>query len=673
MSDNNPHHPGVRSLLAKFEGQSPITSPPSRGRSPAASDTSGTARQLSRVRASFVNVEGALQSNPASPLRKTSGRSDSPGIFGPKINSVNVESSRQNMASPTPASHLEHTENPNLAQIMAEGRPETLQTKRQPNITAQEPPAHSETAPQSPDAPKTGSASAKSRSTTSETPSQKSNASIKRKPSSVGSTTANKPSTTATSTGGQRSQNNTSKPSAREVAKERSNSLAHKPSRVSLNPKTTARPTRGSTPVETSKPSTATSRSTRQSTAPTQAPTNPASTGASTRTTNTLTRKPSTLKSAVGAQPPATTSTGVRRQSSRPSLPSQPANERPSSRTSDVHTTKPVNEGFLARMMRPTASSANKSHEKTDVKPVPKTTAASKAPRHSIGGRVHERAAPHSKHKTTTLRPQSERSQAANKAPVREHPLPQKKQESEKENLVEPTPVSSKEPVTVEKTEAAAVEQPEAIAKPVEEVAAPIQAAKPIEATSTFEPVDKSAEVSKPVVEAPSEPIEPEGKVETEAEVEASIEVQPVAEAEAPTEAEVEAPVEAIESIPEVVEEEQAVETTATPEVADASPAQAGETVEEPKASGPTPAEVEGAEQKTVIPEPGLNQWLAAPSGPKFEAPEKEETVPAKYTTIPETSAEPEKSAEVKPTEVKPATEAESSNVALDITTLALN
>ncbi|KAJ5294345.1 hypothetical protein PENANT_c006G04112 [Penicillium antarcticum] len=666
MSDSNPHHPGVRSLLAKFEGQSPITSPPSRGRSPAASDTSGTARQLSRVRASFVNVEGAIQSNPASPLRKTSGRSDSPGIFGPKINSEDVQSGRQNMASPTPASPVEHTQNATLAQIMAEGRPEPLQSKPQLDSTTQEPAAHSETTPPSQDAPKAGTASAKSKSTSSETHSQDTDASTKRKPSTVRST-ANKPSTTPTSTGGQRSQAPTSKPSAREVAKERSNSLAHKPSRVSLNPMTTTRPIRGATPLESPKPSITMNKSTRQSTTM-QPPPKPATAGASTRTANTLTRKPSTLRSAAGAQQQATPSTGVRRQSSRASLPAQPANERPSSRTSDVHSNKPVNEGFLARMMRPTASSANKSHEKTDAKPAPKTTSAPKAPRQSIGGRVPERTASQSKPKATTLRPQSEKSQAANKATVRDHPIPQKKQESEKENIVEPTPASPKKPVTVEKAQLAVVEQPEAIAKPVEEVVVSVQTEKPAEkAASTIEPTEKSAEVSEPAVEALAEPIDSGVKVETNTEVEAPVRVQPVAEAEIPVKAEVEAPVETIEPIPEAVEEEQTVETTTTPEVADATPAQVDETIEEPKASAPIGVEATG--QMTVFPGPELDQEPES----KVEVPEKDETVSAKDTIVPETSDPEAKSADVKRTETKPATEAESSNVALDITTLALN
>jgi hypothetical protein len=323
-------------------------------------------------------------------------------------------------------------------------------------------------------------------------------------------------------------------------------------------------------------------------------------------------------------------------------------------------------------MMRPTASSANKFHEKTDTKPVSKTTSASKAPRQSIGGRVPERAASQSKPKTT-LRPQSEKSQAANKAPVRDHQPPQKKQESEKENIVEPTPTSPKEPVTVEKTYVAAVEQPQAVAKPAEEVSAPIQTGKLIEeATSTIEPLKKSAEVSESVIEAPLEPIKSEGKDETEAEVEVPVELQPVAEAEAAIQAEVEASAGTIEPIPETGEEEKSVETSATPGVADTTPAQADETVDEPKTSAP--AEVEVAEQQNVASEPEFE----APSDSKVEVSEKDETIPAKDITIPETSAEPEeqvaeKTAEEKPTEVRPATEAESSNVALDITTLALN
>ncbi|KAK4863490.1 hypothetical protein LT330_002268 [Penicillium expansum] len=661
MSDNNPHHPGVRSLLAKFEGQSPIASPPPRGRSPTASDSSGTIRQLSKVRASFITVDGVIQSNPSSPLRKTSGRSDSPGMFGPKINSGDAESGRQGMISPTPLSRMDHTQNATLGQIIAEGRPkETNGTKTERNHPAKEEPAAStdseirsrNTPPKQTEVP----AATDSKSTSSDSHSQKSDSSVvaKKKPSSVGSA-RHAPSkaipTTTASTGAKPATHNTSsKPTAREVAKERANSLAHKPSRVSLNPKTTARPTRGPAPVQDTSKSHAAGASSkpgmksppRPARVPgsintsTHAPAaKPGSTGApSTRTTttaSTLTRKPSSLKSATGAQSRATTpSTSIRRQSSRPSLPAQAAHDT---------STKPVNEGFLARMMRPTASSANKSHpqEKPEVKPVTRTSSISKAPRPSIG-KVPDRGVHQVKPKSTALRPQSQKSQPLNKEHVPQkdgHKPSQMKQESEKENIVEPITASSKETATVEPAPVADVEQPEAATKPVEETASPAQNEEPTPevAIASAEPTEKSIEVSEPIVEetvteSSSDPVPVEDATELSAEPVDSNKVQASAEAE------VDAPAEAlIEPIAEDAEEEKAAETTTA-------------TLETPEST-----EVQ------------------------VEVPEKEDDAPVKEVIVPETLAEvaEENPAEAKSTDAQPATEAESSNIAIDIASLALN
>lgn len=677
MSDNNPHHPGVRSLLAKFEGQSPIASPPPRGRSPTASDSSGTVRQLSKVRASFITVDGVVQSNPSSPLRKTSGRSDSPGMFGPKINSGDAESGRQSTISPTPLSRLDHTQNATLGQIIAAGRPE--EAKSEKNQTSKEEVAtRSETQSRSRNTPPKQteeSTSIDSKSTSSDTPSQKSDSSvvIKKKPSSVGSArnAASKSApTTAASTGTNSAAHNTSsKPTAREVAKERANSLVHKPSRVSLNPKTTARPTRGSaTAQDTSKTHAAAVSSKpgmKSPPRPTRVPGSvttsthaPAaklgSTGApSTRTTSsapTLTRKPSSLKSATGAQSRATTpSTSIRRQSSRPSLPAHAANDT---------SAKPVNEGFLARMMRPTASSANKSHpqEKTDAKPVTKAATVSKAPRPSIG-RVPDRGVHQAKPKSTALRPQSQKSQPLNKQPAPQkdgHKSSQKTQEGEKENVAEPT--------SVEPTPVAAVELPEAASKPVEDSASPAQVeSTPEVAIASVEPTEKVIEVPGPIIEetvteSSSNPVLVEDATEVPAEPTDSNEAQ----------AKVDAPVDSlIEPIAEDAEEEKAAETTATEE-----------TAAEPVAITTADDQVKVDEKEEIlIPEPEV---LETPQSTEAQdvASEKEDAVPVKEVIVSETLAEnptEAKSIEEPTPDAQAATEAESSNVAIDIASLALN
>ena len=106
--------------------------------------------------------------------------------------------------------------------------------------------------------------------------------------------------------------------------------------------------------------------------------------------TTGLGRKPSTLKRDTKPStsrvtgPPAST---LHKKPSRPSLPLQNGHERPKSRVSNVGSKAP-DEGFLARMMRPTASSARKTHEKIEPKTPPKKTAAvkPKIKRDSIGG-----------------------------------------------------------------------------------------------------------------------------------------------------------------------------------------------------------------------------------------------------------------------------------------------
>ena len=105
--------------------------------------------------------------------------------------------------------------------------------------------------------------------------------------------------------------------------------------------------------------------------------------------TSSLGRKPSTLKR--DTKPPTSRMPGpsastVQKKPSRPSLQLQNGHERPKSRVSNAGSKAP-DEGFLARMMRPTASSASKTHEKVEPKTPPKKTAAAKPKikRESIG------------------------------------------------------------------------------------------------------------------------------------------------------------------------------------------------------------------------------------------------------------------------------------------------
>lgn len=562
MSDNNAH-PGVRSLLAKFENsQSPITSPPSRGRSPVGSDTPGSTRPLSKVRASFVIVDGAIQSSPGSPLRKTSGRSDSPGIFGPKINAEEVESRRQNnVVSPTPGGH-EKAHTSILDRVMGEGEPQKIATVTKERTISgnQETPALAEGGAAMEALPATKEKLASNAPTTADVEASSENAkgllkTVTKRPSNVHTakhaTTKPTPNTTASTSSRTANNNGSAKPtSAREVAKERANALAHKPSRPSLNPatKTTTRTTRGATPsADVHKTSTGNNKP--RSKSPTRPVRLPGSMTAQTQSSNakhgstgpatgrtekpaaTLTRKPSTLKSAAAPAGP------VRRQPSRPSLPAQSGPERPSSRVSDTGT-RPVNESFLARMMRPTASSASKTNEKTETKAHVKPT-ASKAPRPSMG-RAVERGVTHTKAKPAALKPKNEKSQPISKeAPSKkaEVEIPHKNDESEKENIEEVGTRIPEEPSFTE-AEDVIVEEPEpevpsetavedVTEKPIEQPiteaepeASPEPSEKPTEPTATEATVEDSEE---PVATNAPETSAQEGSTSEDVEVSAEV------------------------------------------------------------------------------------------------------------------------------------------------------
>lgn len=110
------------------------------------------------------------------------------------------------------------------------------------------------------------------------------------------------------------------------------------------------------------------------------------SSGHAAATNTTIERKPSTLKKPAAASrgpPPTGIASRYPKSGCRPSLPaaSQPA-DRPKSRASTV-ASKPPDEGFLARMMRPTTSSASKAHDKLEPKSPPRKVPSAKPKRKS--------------------------------------------------------------------------------------------------------------------------------------------------------------------------------------------------------------------------------------------------------------------------------------------------
>jgi hypothetical protein len=116
--------------------------------------------------------------------------------------------------------------------------------------------------------------------------------------------------------------------------------------------------------------------------------TKPRSPSRASTTSTVLNRKPSALKKDTttthtrGA--PSAPTPGLKKKVSRPSLPVGAHTDRPKSRTSTVGSKAP-DDGFLARMMRPTASSASKMHEKMEPKSPPRKAAPAKPKRSSDG------------------------------------------------------------------------------------------------------------------------------------------------------------------------------------------------------------------------------------------------------------------------------------------------
>ncbi|GAQ03402.1 hypothetical protein ALT_0723 [Aspergillus lentulus] len=418
MSDKGAH-PGVRSLLAKFENnnQNSTASPPPRGRSPIGSDHTGSSRPLSKVRASFISVDRTSQGSPVSGLRSPNSPIDgaAPPSRERSLNSEDFEAvlkSSASSSSPTNGSNA--AEKPPVDQLPKNSSTEPLikaQTLNQPS------PGDLSQTEKTASAPHTATETSPAKSA------QKPTKAATKRPSNVHigktSSATKSPSTTAPrSTANPRTPTSPAKPSTERTSRPAHSTKAtatkddhaaatrtatHKPSRTSLNTtvKTATRPVRASIPArDSTKPATTDDRNTRPKSPARSSRIPPSKTTSSLSSTAkggagpSLTRKPSTLKSAVNAnQSRATTpsAASVRKQASRPSLPAHSGTDRPHSRVSNA-SAKPVDDSFLARMMRPTASSASKVHDKVEVKSPPRTSKPARAPR-TVASKTDLRAA----------------------------------------------------------------------------------------------------------------------------------------------------------------------------------------------------------------------------------------------------------------------------------------
>ncbi|KAF7589291.1 hypothetical protein BBP40_004511 [Aspergillus hancockii] len=413
---NTGAHPGVRSLLARFENNNTSnsnpnnTSPPSRGRSPVGSEHSDS-RPLSKVRASFVAVNGATQSSPVAGLRSASSHSDSPIAPPSRVRSFNSDDLNAPLKSPlssSPTSNGLGYEQP-ANEIKLGETVEPAFPQATPLVKVAESQAKEATLSHNPEPEPTRTAPT--------APSSKKTKAVTKRPSTIQVdkiTSANKPATKTTSSTAlkspahPRTPTSPAKPNNARASRAArspkptttrasSKPPTTKPSRTTLNTetKTVSRPVRSSMPAREVSKSTASSAARTGKPEP-KPPTKPARLpasattptlssvskgGATSATASNLSRKPSTLKNATSGTHRTTTPTAssVRKQTSQPSLQRQPAHERPHSRVSNI-SSKAVDEGFLARMMRPTASSANKAHEKVDVKSPPRPSRTTRAP-----------------------------------------------------------------------------------------------------------------------------------------------------------------------------------------------------------------------------------------------------------------------------------------------------
>ena len=422
---------GVRNLRAMFENKGDLsTSPPSRGRSPSGSINSGSSRQVSKVRASFVAVERPSDITSGQPwgLRKASDVSSMAEVR--ENEGLAQTSTIDNEKSPTSPHTSKHSIDGGLGSILKgssfDGTPQKTKVAPKPSGPANK--QHDSTtssgvgprasnmikkmqaSKDKPQPPPTSSAVAKSDAKPVKNPHPK--PTVKPTPSSPRSPRLEKSSPKSPSSpamakslirGGpakirgvmdsakrasedrEALRKEAPKPASKkepEIKPKTEKKLEVKP--VS-NTETKPQPKANGVRKEPVSATTAKSAGPRSPTKPTKLPS-----GATAMTTAAAAKHDShahvqqpAKRSAPRASLPATqsraiggtTASGLHR-SSRASL-APNGTDRPKSR---VSTGKPE-EGFLARMMRPTQSSSQKTHDKAQPESPPRSkAAAAKAP-----------------------------------------------------------------------------------------------------------------------------------------------------------------------------------------------------------------------------------------------------------------------------------------------------
>lgn len=395
---------GVRSLLAKFENTNNNNSPPdvspSRGRPSADSQDNATNRPLSKVRASFVSVERNGQSSPTpGALRRTESYSTdvdsnqrsatvsptgqletaSASPFSPSPNKIRtalaafqgdrVESVTAKLASLAVKDNVQPPMVTEKLETKSEAKPEAKHESLQPAIV--EKPSNKPTsAASTKQAAKTIKKSASTMSIAKES-------SANKNPTRSATTKERKPASTPTrsATTTTRSAAHSDKPAGNRTTAVRSSAPTARTERSST-------PSHDATKKPTVQPSPKTNPSSRSPTRPVRLPASLVTpTAASAARTGTLARSQShvNLRSSPKAEPAKTLSrkpSTLRPDTSR--LANHTIPDRPRSRMSTTSSRAPGEESFLARMMRPTASSASKMHDKAEPRSPPRLAKAVK-------------------------------------------------------------------------------------------------------------------------------------------------------------------------------------------------------------------------------------------------------------------------------------------------------
>ncbi|MCJ1332696.1 hypothetical protein MMC10_009390 [Thelotrema lepadinum] len=421
---------GVRNMRALFEAKNEQQSPPSRGRSPAASSESvrsTSSRPISKVRASFVTVEKSGSFGPMLGLRKTSDAVDPASSTG-KIEGEGVESQSQNteQTSGSAATPVKMQEN------LKEHKPEEVQLAngKQSEAAAVKAPAESvqvdgskDDKTQIPDQPKPekSKAGTKASSGLQTTTSKVLGSSVvKSRPAPIGTTKGAPP---GKSSAGKSPASASS--SAAAAKKSAPNTTQPKLSRKDSTIKPKAGPVASSkiSSPKTAVPKTSTAKKAVKETFPAvkpKSPTKPVKPRTSDGDFFSRMMKPTASSASKTQEGQSSTSSGkasaehsaTRTSTKRPSdangdflsrMMRPTASSASKTNESDAKNTKasfkkgsrasttPAEGGFMARMMKPTASSASKTHEKVPpLSSPPRKTEDTKPKRKSDGPAVKQ-------------------------------------------------------------------------------------------------------------------------------------------------------------------------------------------------------------------------------------------------------------------------------------------